>query len=404
MARASRRQVLLTGLGLTAATIIAPGAESSQSNSRAAPSGSQNESRTAPAFELANSLPEIEALARQSMAESVYQWTSGAAADEITLRWNREALDRIRLQPRILVDVSVLDTRTKLLGHELPFPILLAPTGGQGAMHADGEIATVQGAGRSSALAVISAASSFPIEEIARAASGPFWCQMFIKPDRGLTRSHVERVQGAGCQALCVTVDDPVTGIRDRIWRAESTSHNIKSVNRTGITSAKYGPPGARYEPVVADKVTWDDVGWLCSFARTPVLLKGVLNPDDAEKAISAGASGLIVSNHGARQLDTVSATIDALPAIVDRIAGRIPVLVDGGIRRGTDVVKALALGASAVLIGRPYVYGLAVGGAAGVSRVVDILRSELEVAMALTGRPTIASIDQSVLRCDRKS
>jgi 4-hydroxymandelate oxidase len=404
MTRASRRQVLLSGLGLTAATIIAPGAENSQSNSKAASSGSQNESRTAPPFEQANSLPEIEALARQSMLESVYQWTSGAAADEITLRWNREALDRIRLQPRILVDVSVLDTRTKLLGHELPFPILLAPTGGQGVMHTDGEIATIQGAGRSSALAVISAASSFPIEEIARAASGPFWCQMFIKPDRGRTRSHVERVQGAGCQALCVTVDDPVTGIRDRIWRAESTSHNIKSVNRTGITSAKYGPPGARYEPVVPDKVTWDDVGWLCSFARTPVLLKGVLNPDDAEKAISAGASGLIVSNHGARQLDTVSATIDVLPAIVDRIAGRIPVLVDGGIRRGTDVVKALALGASAVLIGRPYVYGLAVGGAAGVSRVVDILRSELEVAMALTGRPTIASIDQSVLRCDRKS
>jgi 4-hydroxymandelate oxidase len=403
MTRPSRRHLLLSGLGLTTVAIVAPRAECSQPKSKGTARDSKSEPKSVPRFEQANSLPEIEAMARESMIPDVYQWVSGGAADETTLRWNREALERIRLQPRILVDVSSLDTRTKLLGHELPFPILLAPTGGQGVMHPEGELATVRGAGMSSATAVISAASSFPIEEIARAASESFWCQMFIKPDRGLTRSYVERVEEAGCQALCVTVDDAVTGIRDRIWRAESTSPGIKSVNRTGITSAKYGPPGVGYKPVVPDKVTWEDVAWLRSFARVPILLKGVLNPDDAETAISAGVSGLIVSNHGARQLDTVSATIDALPSVAERVAGRIPVLVDGGIRRGTDVLKALALGATAVLIGRPYVYGLAVGGKSGVSRVVDILRSELEVAMALTGRPTIASIDRSVLRMEKR-
>lgn len=398
MTRVSRRQALLSSLGLTAAAILGEGTENSQATSKQTLSGSADKPGTAPRFATANSLAEIEALARDSMVHSAYQWMSAGAADEITLRWNREALEGLRLQTRVLVDVSVLDTRSKLLGHDLPFPILLAPTGGQGVMHPEGELGTVRGAGASSATAVISAASSFPIEEIARAASGHFWCQLFIKPDHGLTRSYVERVENAGCQALCVTVDDPVTGIRDRIWRAESVAPNIKSVNRTGITSAKYGPPGSKYKAVVPDKVTWDDIGWLRSFARVPVVLKGILHPDDAETAIQAGASGLIVSNHGARQLDTVSATIDALPFIVEKVADRIPVLVDGGIRRGTDVLKALALGASAILIGRPYVYGLAVGGADGVSRVIDILRGELEVAMALTGCPTIGSINRSVL------
>jgi 4-hydroxymandelate oxidase len=374
---------------LTAAAMLAADPEKIQAKSKAKEPDGRKEQGFASRLARANSLPEIEAVARDVMVPTVYQWTSGGAADEITLRWNREALQRVRLQPRVMVDVSVLDTRIKLLGRELPFPILLAPTGGHGLMHPDGEIGTVRGAGSSSALAVISAASTFTIEEIAKSASSPIWAQMFIKPDHGLTRSFVERAQAAGAQALCVTVDDPVTGIRDSIWRAETK---------------KYGPPGDKYTPVSPDKLTWDDVEWLRSFARVPVVLKGILNPDDAERAVRAGASGIIVSNHGARQLDTVSATIEALPLITERVAGRIPVLVDGGIRRGTDVLKALAMGATAVLIGRPYVYGLAVGGAEGVSRVIDILRGEFEVAMALTGRPTISSIDKSVVRHDVRS
>jgi 4-hydroxymandelate oxidase len=399
MIRFSRRQALWSSLGITAASIMASADENLQSGSKVTSGQFQNDPGLATRLMQTNSLPEIEALARDAMMKSTYEVVSGGAADEITLRWNREALDRIRLQPHVLVDVSKLDTRIKLFGHELPFPILLAPTGEHGFIHPDGELATVRGAGASAALSVISAASSFPLEEIARAATSPIWCQMFIKPDRTLTRSFVERAEAAGCQALCVTVDDPITGVRDKIWRAQAQSTNPRSANRTGMMSAKYMPPQNRYNPILPDKVTWEDLDWLRSFARVPILLKGVLNPEDADRAVQAGASGLIVSNHGARQLDTVPATIDALPLIVERVAGRVPVLVDGGIRRGTDVLKALAIGASAVLIGRPYVYGLAAGGSDGVSHVINILRSELEVTMALTGRPNIASIDRSVLR-----
>src|SRR5580692_8836800 len=229
MTRPSRRQALLSGLGLTAAAILAEGVENSRANSKGTLSGSPDKPSAALRLAEANSLPEIEALARESMVPSAYQWMSAGAADEITLRWNREALERLRLHTRVLVDVSVLDTRSKLLGHELPFPILLAPTGGQGVMHPEGEVATVRGAGASSATAVISAASSFPIEEIARAASGPFWCQLFIKPDRGLTRSYVEHAEEVGCQALCVTADDPITGVRDKIWRAQAALPTIRS-------------------------------------------------------------------------------------------------------------------------------------------------------------------------------
>jgi len=388
MFRTSRRQALLSGLGLTAASMIAPGAENSTAKSI-----------SAYPLDRATSLPEIESLARETMQEAAYEWFSAGSADEITLRWNREALDRIQLQPRVLVDVSKLDTRINLLGHELPFPILLAPVGGQGLAHLEGELATVRGAAASGALSVISVASSFPIEQIARASQGPIWRQLFIKPDRGLTRSVVQHAESVGCQALCVTVDDPITGVRDWEWRAMASLPHVKSSMEKGGASAKYVPPTSQFKPVLPDKVTWEDVEWLRSSTRLPVLLKGVLNPDDAERAVQAGASGLIVSNHGARQLDTVSATINALQFVAERVAGRVPVLVDGGIRRGTDVLKALALGASAVLIGRPYVYGLAIGGAGGVSQVINILRSEFEVAMALTGRPSIASIDRSVLR-----
>ena len=206
------------------------------------------------------------------------------------------------------------------------------------------------------------------------------------------------RAENAGCKALCVTVDGPITGIREREWRVQKELPYRKSANGPGAVSAKIEPPGSGYKPAVPDKVTWDSVDWLRSFARVPILLKGILNHEDAEQAVQVGVSGLIVSNHGGRQLDTVPATIDALPLISERVAGRIPILVDGGIRRGTDVVKALALGASAVLIGRPYLYGLALGGADGVNRVIEILRTELEVAMALTGRPSIASIDRSTI------
>ena len=326
--------------------------------------------------------------AKTKMPREIYEMVASGGADEITVRLNRESLDRIRLRPRIMVDVSKLDTRVTLFGQEQPFPILIAPTATHCLYHPEGEIATARAAGASDVTYVVSTSTTTPIEEIARSATKPLWFQLYVQPDRGFTKDLVQRVQEAGCRAICLTVDTPVNGIRNR-------------QDRSGFSFSKL-PPGINmpYRTANYDRValTWKDVDWLRSISRVPVVLKGVLDPDDADEAIKQGASGIIVSNHGGRELDTVPASIDALPPIVDKVAGRVPILMDGGIRRGTDVLKALAFGAKAVLIGRPICFGLGVAGSEGAARVINILRKELEVAMALSGRPTIKSIDRSVL------
>ena len=331
------------------------------------------------------SLFDFETEAHTHVSHGAWERISGGSADEITLRWNREAYDHIRLKPRILVDVSKLDTRVKLFGEELPFPILLAPTGGQGFIYPEGDLAAARGAAAANSIYVISSSASMKVEDIAKSTKGPVWFQLYVQKDRAFTRDLVQRAEDSGCRALCVTVDSPTFGARNREDRAKKELPERELPNLKG-------------KDYLDPTLTWKDIDWLRSFARRPVLLKGVLNPDDAAIAVKAGASGIIVSNHGARNLDTVPATIDALPLVVEKVAGRVPVLVDGGIRRGTDIIKAFALGASAVQIGRPYLWGLGISGAQGVTRVVEILRKELEIAMALTGRPTIASIDRSVL------
>jgi len=331
------------------------------------------------------SLFDFETEAQKRVPHGVWERISGAAADGITLRWNREAYDHIRLKPRILVDVSKLDTRVTLFGQELPFPILLAPTGGQRFIHPEGEIATARGAAAANSIYVISSSASMKVEDIAKSTKGPVWFQLYVQKDRAFTRDLVQRAEDAGCRALCVTVDSPTFGARNRENRAKKDLPERELPNLKG-------------KDYLDPSLTWKDIDWLQSFARRPILLKGVLNPDDAATAVKTGVSGIVVSNHGARNLDTVPATIDALPLVVEKVAGRVPVLVDGGIRRGTDIIKAFALGASAVQIGRPYLWGLGISGAEGVTRVVEILRKEFEIAMALTGRPTVASIDRSVL------
>ena len=345
----------------------------------------QTQTAVEPHLESLLSLFDFETEAQKHISHGAWERISGGSADEITLRWNREAYDHIRLKPRILVDVSKLDTRVKLFDEELPFPILLAPTGAQRFIHPEGEIAAARGAAAANAIYVISSSASMKVEDIARSTKSPVWFQLYVQKDRGFTRDLVQRAEDAGCRALCVTVDSPTFGARNREDRARSELPERELPNLKG-------------KDYLDPSLTWKDIDWLRSFARVPVLLKGVLNPDDAATAVSAGVSGIIVSNHGARNLDTLPATIDALPLVVEKVAGRVPVLVDGGIRRGTDVLKAFALGASAVQIGRPYLWGLGVAGAQGVTRVVEILRKEFEFAMALTGRPTIASIDRSVL------
>jgi 4-hydroxymandelate oxidase len=323
--------------------------------------------------------------AQKHISHGAWERIMGASADEITMRWNHEAYEHLRLKPRILIDVSKVDTRVKLFGQELPFPIILAPVGAQGFVYPEGDVAAVRGAGKAGATLCISSSASMKVEDVARAATGPVWFQLYVQRDRAFTKDLVQRAEGAGCRALCVTVDSPTFGARNREDRARAELPPRELPNLKG-------------KDYLDPTLTWKDIDWLRGFAKVPVMLKGVLNPDDAATAVKAGVSGIIVSNHGARNLDTVPATIDALPPVAEKVEGRVPLLVDGGIRRGTDVIKALALGATAVQIGRPYLWGLGVAGSDGVTRVVEILRKEFEMVMMLMGRPTIASIDKSVL------
>ena len=331
------------------------------------------------------SLYDYEVEARTKISHGAWERISGGAADEITLRWNREAWDRIKLKPRVLVDVSHVDTRVRVLGMDLPFPILLAPTGGQGLIRPEGDLEAARGAAAAKATYVISSSASMPVDQIARAAGGSTWFQLYVQKDREFTKALVQRAEDAGCKALCVTVDSPTFGARNREERAKGELPERALPNLMG-------------KDYLDPTLTWKDIEWLMGFARRPVLLKGILNPEDAAVASRSGVAGIIVSNHGARNLDTVPATVEALPLVVERVAGRIPVIVDGGVRRGTDVIKALAQGAAAVQIGRPYLWGLGVAGSAGVERVVAILVKELELAMALMGRSSIGAIDRSAI------
>lgn len=345
---------------------------------------------------------DYERLASGSMSELAWEFFRGGAGDELTVRWNYEAYQRIRLLPRALVDVSRLDTRVTLLGRELPHPILLAPVAYQRLLNPRGELATKEGANAAEATMVLSIFSTTTLEEVAAVGGRSPWFQFYIGPDRDITVSLLRRVEAAGYEALVLTIDTPVLGARYREWRTNfGLPPGMEKANLRDMPAGagSHRPKGRDiYSDVLDPKLTWKDVEWLRSQTRLPVILKGILNPDDAAKAVDAGVAAVIVSNHGGRVLDTVPATIDILPAIVARVSGRLPVLVDGGIRRGTDILKAKALGASAVLIGRPYAFGLAVGGAEGVTRIVNMLRRELEMAMALTGRPSLAAIDPSVI------
>jgi 4-hydroxymandelate oxidase len=348
-------------------------------------------------------VPDYEPLARAVMTENAWAYISGGGADELTMRWNREAFDRIRLSGRVLADLSSAHTRISLLGQELDYPILLAPAAYQRLVHPDGELATIEAASAMKALTVVSTEASVSLEDLAARATGPLWFQLYVQHDRGFTEELINRASSAGYRALVVTVDAPINGVRDRERRAGfHLPAGVERANLRGLPSIDDVVPSLLDSPLfggpVRQAATWRDIEWLISIADMPVLLKGILNPDDARLAMKSGAAGVVVSNHGGRTLDTWPASVDALPAVAEAVDGQGVVLMDGGIRRGTDVLKALALGANAVLIGRPYVYGLAVAGAMGVAHVLHLLRAELEVAMALTGCATIADIDRRAL------
>ncbi len=360
------------------------------------------------------SLTDHEHLAQQTLDANAWAYFSGGAADEITLRANRSAWDDITLQPRVLQALAGGHTQIQLLGRTLAHPILLAPIAFQKMAHPDGELASAVAAAALGAGMVLSTQSSTPLEAVAAAmlgdsGRGALWFQLYLQHDRGFTRQLVQRAEAAGYEALVLTVDAPTSGTRDRERRAGfRLPPGISAVNLAGLAP----PPRAELRPgqsalfddLLRHAPTWDDVAWLQSITRLPVLLKGVLHPSDARQAAALGVAGLIVSNHGGRTLDTAPASAHALPRIADAVQGTLALLVDGGIRRGTDVLKAMALGASAVLLGRPAIYGLAHAGAAGVAHVLRLLRDELEIAMALTGCRTLAQATPALLQTPSKT
>ncbi|WP_157270841.1 alpha-hydroxy acid oxidase [Azohydromonas aeria] len=343
--------------------------------------------------------------ARERMDPAAWAYLCGGAGDEITLRANREAWDALRLLPRVLRPLAGGSADVELLGRRWASPLLVAPMAHQRLAHPDGEAATALAAAAQGAGMVLSAQASQRLEDVAalvrdEPGRGPLWFQLYLQRERAHTLELVRRAEAAGFEALVLTVDAPTSGARDRERRANfSLPPGIRAVN---LRPQPPLPDGADFfEQVVAQAPTWDDVAWLRSAATLPLLLKGVLHPADAREALAQGAAGLIVSNHGGRTLDTAVSTARALPRIADTLGGALPLLVDGGMRRGTDVLKALALGAQAVLLGRPVLHALATAGALGVAHVLRLVRDELEIAMALCGCRTLADIGPELIDGD---
>jgi 4-hydroxymandelate oxidase len=349
-------------------------------------------------------LADHERLAQERTEPSAWAYLSGGAADEITLRANQHAWQQIPLRPRVLRPLAGSHTWTELMGRTLAHPIMVAPMAYQRLAHPHGEAATALAAAAQGAGLVLSTQSSTRLEDVARLylgepGRGPLWFQLYKMATRSHMRDLVQRAEYAGYEALVLTVDAPVHGARDRERRAGFTlppgiaAVNLASPDDDGSPS---GPVGL--DILCKQAATWDDVAWLRMLTPLPLVLKGITHPEDAQLAVEAGAAAIIVSNHGGRTLDTVPATAHLLPEIVAAVDGRCPVLVDGGIRRGTDVLKAMAMGASAVLVGRPVIHGLANAGAAGVAHVIRLLRDELAIAMALCGCSRLSDANRSLL------
>lgn len=351
-------------------------------------------------------LHDFERAARARLSRMAWDYYRSGADEGRTLRENRRAFRRLEIHYRVLVDVAERDLRARVLDTELPFPILIAPTAYHRLAHPDGELATARAAAELQTVYTLSTLATTTIEDVAAASSGPRWFQLYVHKDRGLTRALVERAEASGYRALMLTVDTPALGRRLADVRNGFTLPEglvMANLVSDADPAAGDGVPRSMLASYVASRMdaslTWRDVDWLRSITSLPVLLKGIVRPDDAARALEHGAAGIIVSNHGARQLDGAPATIEALPRVVDAVAGRCPVLMDGGVRWGTDVLKAIALGAAAVLVGRPVLWGLAAGGQQGVVRVLQVLRDELSLAMALAGCPTLAHLDRDLVR-----
>ena len=368
-------------------------------------------------------IADLRRLAWQRLPRVLFDYIDGGAQDEVTLRANQEDFNRITLVQRVLRDVSTRDQSVTVLGQKYDLPLILSPTGMTGLFWPNGALEAARAASDAGAGFCLSSMSTSTVEDIKKVAKQPTWFQLYVMRDRGMSRELIERAKAAGCSALVLTVDLALQGQRDRdVHNGLTIPPTLRISNlpnfatRPGwiwryLTGPKVVPaslvkPGQNTLFTIAgyvnsqfdQSVTWKDIEWAKSIWGGPIALKGILDPEDAKAAVDHGADALIVSNHGGRQLDGVRSAISALPYVVDAVAGRAEVLLDGGVRRGTDVLKAVALGAKACMIGRPYMYGLASKGRAGVTQALDLFRHEIDLALALTGNTSLAALNRSAI------
>jgi len=364
---------------------------------------------------------DLRTAARRALPGVIFDFIDGGAGDEVTLRRNRAELDAVRLRPRVLTDVAAVETATTILGRPVALPLMGAPMGLQGLIHPDGEVAVARGMHAAGSIAIVSSMASYGVEEVAALAPGPLWFQLYVFRDRGFVRELIERARAAGYEALVLTVDVQVSAARERDrrngfgippratarslaggvrhprWTARALRRpRMSPVNALGRGDGLDGPVSAvtyindQYDP----GLTWDDLEWFRDAWGGPLVLKGVLDPEDARRAAALGAAGILVSNHGGRQLDHAPSSISALPAVAEAVGDDAEVYLDSGVRRGSDIVKALAAGARACVVGRPLAYGLGVAGAAGTARAAAILHEELRTALALAGCRSVHELD----------
>jgi isopentenyl diphosphate isomerase/L-lactate dehydrogenase-like FMN-dependent dehydrogenase len=362
-----------------------------------------------------SNLEELEADARPLLSKSAYGYYAGGSESETTFRDNREAFSRYRLLPRYLVDVRHVSTATQILGTELSMPIIVAPMAMQRLCQEEGELAMAAGATSIGTAMTLSTMATCGLEEVAATGSTPLWFQLYVLTRRDVTAAIVRDAEKSGYKALIITVDAPRLGKREEDNRnkfglpshlslkmmeriTEQAGHTEQDQEATTTAAGNGSKFGRHFTSLIDDGLTWDFLPWIKTITKLPVLVKGILAPDDARKAVSLGVDGIIVSNHGGRQLDHAPSAIDVLPMVVAAVQGRVPVLVDGGVRRGTDVIKCLALGASGVLVGRPLLWALTLGGKQGVEAALKMLQGELELGMALLGCTSVAQVTKDYL------
>jgi 4-hydroxymandelate oxidase len=347
-------------------------------------------------LQLPPTISDFERRAAEVLPPGAHGYYAGGAGGEVTLRDNVAAWQRLALRPRVMVDCTQRDPSTTVLGRRHPHPLIVAPTAFHTLATPAGETATARAAAATDTPFCLSSLSSTGLAELAgRAPDARRWFQLYVFKDRAVTREMVAAAVEHGYEALVLTVDLPVFGMRERDMRSGFVLEEAASIPNVGAAGGRGTLSLPELGALLDESLTWDDVGSFAADSGLPVLVKGVLRSEDARRAVDSGAAGIVVSNHGGRQLDTVLSGADALPAVVDEAGDEVDVLVDGGIRRGTDVLKALALGARAVMIGRPVLWGLAVGGEAGVRRVLKLLLADIDIALALAGAPCATELDR---------